>query len=110
MSWLKDVIVDLAATALIIVAVLTSNTILGGIVWGYTVLLLFAKLLVLFGDSFTNMMNKAKNEAPEWFTHLLYAINTGVLLSFQWWYAGACWAVIWLSSYLAQRKLNTKEA
>lgn len=110
MSWLKDVIVDIAATVLIITAVLTSNTIIGGIVWGYTVLLLFVKLLVLFGDSFRNMMNKANTEAPEWFTHLLYAINSAVLLSFQWWSAGACWMVIWLASYLVQRKLNLKEA
>ncbi len=110
MSWLKDVLVDLAATALIIAAILTSHSILSGIVWGYTVLLLFVKLLVLMGDSFSNMINKAKTKAPDWFTHLLYALNTGLLLSFQWWYAGACWAVIWLSSYLTQRKLDRQEA
>ncbi len=110
MSWLKDVLVDLAATVLIIAAVLTSHTILSGIVWGYTVLLLFVKLFVLFGDSFSNMINKAKTGAPDWFTHLLYALNTGLLLSFQWWYAGACWATIWLSSYLTQRKLDRQEA
>jgi hypothetical protein len=110
MSWLRDVIVDIAATALIIATVLTSNSILSGIVWGYTGLLLFVKLLVLFGDDFMNIMNKANNDAPEWFVHFLYATNTGVLLYFQWWYAGACWAVIWITSYLAQRKLNQKTA
>lgn len=110
MSWLKDVIVDIAATALIIAAVLTSNSILSAIVWGYTALLLFVKLLVLIGDDFMNIMNKANNEAPQWFSHLLYAANTSVLLFFQWWYAGACWAAIWMLSYLAQRKLNQKTA
>lgn len=106
MSWLKDVIVDLLATAAIIAAVLTSNTFLSGIVWGYTGLLLLLKLLVYFGDGFMNMMNKANTSAPDWFTHLLYAVNTGALLAFQWWYSGISWGIIWLLSYLIQRRIN----
>lgn len=106
MSWLKDVTVDIAATALIIATVLMSSQILSIIVWGYTGLLLFVKLLVFVGDDFMNLINKAKTEAPEWFTHLLYAANTGMLLFFQWWYAGAGWAIIWGLSYLTQRKIK----
>ena len=106
MSWLKDVIVDIAATILIIVAALTSNTILQYIVWGYTGLLLFVKFIALAGDSFLNMMDKTKTEAPKWFSHLLYAANTGVFFYFQWWYAGACWAIIWGLSFLTDRKLS----
>lgn len=106
MSWLKDVIVDILATTAIIVAVLSSNVFLNGLVWGYTGLLLFVKLLVYFGDGFMNMMNKAKTSAPDWFTHLLYAMNTGLLLYFQWWYAGAGWGIIWLISYLTQQKID----
>lgn len=106
MSWLKDVIVDIGATILIIVAVLTSNTILTGIVWGYTGLLLFVKFIALAGEGFLNLMDKSQTKAPEWFSHLLYAVNTGVLLYFQWWYIGAGWAIIWGLSYLIQRKLS----
>lgn len=108
MSWLKDVILDISATVLIIAAVLINNGIVTGIVWGYTGLLLLVKVLVLVGDDFLNIVNKSKSEAPQWFTHLLYAINTGAFLYFEWWYAGACWLLIWISSYLAQRKLNKK--
>lgn len=108
MAWLKDVIVDLIATAVIIATVLTSNSILAGLVWGYTGLLLLVKFFVVIGDDFLNLMNKSKTEAPEWFSHLLYAINTGVLLSFQWWYAGVGWALIWGLSYITQRKLRQK--
>lgn len=108
MSWLKDVVVDIIATAVIITAVLTSNTILSWLVWGYTGLLLIVKFFVLIGDSFHNLINKAKNEAPEWFSHLLYAINTGMLLAYYWWYAGAGWMLIWGISYLTQRKLEKK--
>lgn len=110
MGWLKDVIVDLIATAIIIATVLTSNTALAWLVWGYTGLLLFVKLLVVIGDDFLNLINKSKSEAPEWFSHLLYAINTGALLVFQWWYAGAGWALIWGFSYLTQQKLKQRSA
>lgn len=110
MSWLKDVIVDILATCAIIAAVLTSNFFLKGLVWGYTGLLVFVKLLVYFGDGFMNMMNKAKTSAPDWFTHLLYATNAGVLLYSEWWYLSACWILIWGISYLTQRRLDGNTA
>lgn len=110
MSWLKDVIVDIVATILIISAVLTENTIVTGIVWGYTGLLLLVKSLVLIGNDFLNIVDKAKTEVPQWFTHLLYALNTGVLLLYEWWYAGACWLLIWIFSYMAQQKLKKQAA
>ncbi|MDZ7680234.1 MAG: hypothetical protein U5J63_00645 [Fodinibius sp.] len=52
MSWLKDVIVDIIATAVIIAAVLFPNVILSGIVWGYTGLMLLVKLIVVWGMGF----------------------------------------------------------
>jgi hypothetical protein len=110
MTWLKDTIVDLIASALIIVTVLTSNSLLSGIIWGYTGLLLLVKLFVVVGDDFLNLMNKTKTKAPEWFSHLLYAINTGVLLFFQWWYTGVGWVLIWGLSYVTQRKLKQRSA
>lgn len=110
MSWFKDVIVDIAACILIIIAVLVEHPILNGLVWGYTGLLLLVKSLVFAGDDFLNLMNKAKTEAPEWFSHLLYAINTVALLLFQWWYAGIGWGLIWLFSFLTQRKIAKQKA
>lgn len=106
MDWLKDVIVDIIVTVVIIATVLTSNSWLSGLVWGYTGLLLLIKFSVLISDSI--LMNKSKTEAPEWFSHSLYAINTIVLISFEWWYAGIGWGLIWIMSYLTQRKLEKK--
>lgn len=106
MSWLKDVVVDIATTILIIIAVFVHLPILNGIIIGYSILMLIIKLVAYFGDSFTTLMGKSQTAAPEWFSHLLYAINTGTLLLFEWWYTGAAWAFIWLVSYLTQRKLN----
>ena len=108
MSWLKDVLVDIFTTILIIVAVLISLPLLNGIIIGYTILMLIIKLVAYFGDSLTGLMSKSQTKAPEWFSHLLYAINTGTLLFFGWWYTGASWTLIWLISYLTQQKLNNK--
>lgn len=110
MPWLKDVVVDILACITIIIAVFWVNPIISWLVWGYTGLLLFVKLLVFVGDDFLNLANKAKTEAPQWFSHLLYAINTLVLLYFTWWYAGSAWALIWLLSYLTQRKIGKQKA
>lgn len=109
MSWVKEVIVDIVATVLIVIGVFVSEPVLSGIILGYTALLLLIKFLVLVGDEFLNMMNKAKTNAPRWFTHLLYAINTLVLLVFHWWYAGVGWALIWLLSFLTQQKLDKRK-
>jgi len=108
MSWIKEVVVDIIATILIIIAVFVNHPILTGIIVGYTALLLVTKLIAYSGDSVLNMMNKSKTNAPNWFSHMLYAINTGVLLTFKWWYAGAGWAFIWGISYLTQRKIDQR--
>lgn len=44
--------------------------------------------------------------APEWVTHLFYAIHISALLYFECWYAGGSWAFIWIFSYLIQRRIN----
>ncbi|SMO46842.1 hypothetical protein [Fodinibius sediminis] len=108
MAWLKDVIVDLIASAVIILAVLFQSPILTGIVWGYTGLLLIVKLLGYFGDGVLDLMSKAQNAAPPWFSHLLYALNTGVILIAGWFYLAIGWAIIWFFSYLTQRKIDQK--
>lgn len=109
MSWLKEVIVDIAVTIFIITAVLLAEPWMKYIIWAYTGIMLLTKTIVLFGDSFTQLVSKAKNNAPEWFAHLLYALNTAALLYFGWWYAAAGWALIWLFSFLTQRKLNKRK-
>lgn len=108
MTWFKDVIVDILATLLIIITVLSNQYFLQTIVWGYTALLLAVKAVVVVGKDFMHLISKAKSDAPEWFGHLLYAINTLILLAFQWWYTGAAWALIWLFSYLTQRRIKAQ--
>lgn len=106
MQWLKDVLVDIIVTLFIIVAIILDISWMHWIIVGYTVIMLLAKVVVLAGDSSLQLIRKTQTEAPDWFPHLLYAINTGILIYGRWWYAAAGWLVIWILSYLAQSKLQ----
>lgn len=105
MNWIKDIILDVLVTIFIVTAVFISDPWMTWIIWVYTGIMLITKTVVLFADSFLRLADKAKTSAPNWVSHLLYAINTVALLSFQWWYTGIAWALIWGFSYGAQRKL-----
>ncbi len=107
MNWIKEVIVDIAVTLFIIAAVLLEDPWMKYIIWIYTGLMLLTKTLVITRDSFAQLASKAKTNAPDWFSHLLYATNTIVLYAFQWWYAAAGWTLIWLFSYLSERRLTS---
>jgi len=109
MNWLKDVLVDIAVTIFIIVAVLLSDQWMKWIIWIYTGIMLLTKSLVLTGDNLLMLVKKAKNDVPEWLPHLLYATNTIVLLYFTWWYAATGWALIWVFSIIAQRKIDARK-
>ena len=109
MSWIKDVLVDLIVTVFIIVAIFLETTWMRWVVIGYTGIMVVAKSIVLAGDSALQLIRKTKTEAPDWFAHLLYAINTGVLLYGTWWYIAGGWAIIWVLSYVAQRKLKASQ-
>lgn len=109
MSWIREVIVDIAVTLFIIASVLLADPWMRYIIWAYTGIMLLTKTLVLTSDGFMQMVQKSKSEAPEWFAHVLYAINTIVLAFFSWWYAAGGWALIWLFSFLAQRTINRRK-
>lgn len=109
MSWFKDIFIDVLVTFAIISAVFVSSTLLDVVIIGYTAILLTAKAVILFGDDSLNLLNKTKTEAPIWLSHLLYGTNTVVLLYFGWWYTGSAWAVIWILSYMAHRRLRRRQ-
>lgn len=109
MSWLREVIVDILVTLFIIASVLLGDPWMRYIIWAYTGIMLLTKTLVLTSDYFMQIVQKSKTETPQWFSHLLYGINTIVLAYFSWWYAAVGWALIWLFSYLAQRTINKRK-
>ncbi len=109
MGWIKDIITDLVVTTVIIVAVIVNNEILTGVVFGYSLLMIVAKTIVYFGEQHLRMLHKVKTEAPEWISHILYAVNVAALFSFKWWFTGSIWVGIWIVSWASQRKIRSRQ-
>jgi hypothetical protein len=105
MEWLKGVLVDICVTILIAVAYWLGDPWMWWVIAIYTGLLLIAKSMVLTGDGFLRRSQKSQ-KAPEWFLHLLYALNVVLLALAGWWYLMAAWVLIWLLSVLGLRKVN----
>lgn len=106
MSWLKEVIVDVLVTVFIIVSIWLGDIWMWWVLVAYTVLLLIAKTAVLMSDGFLSTRRQRSQQAPDWFLHLLYGINIILLGYIGWWYLLGGWALIWLFSFLSQRKPN----
>jgi len=106
MKWINDVLLDLIVTISILIGVIFNIQWLIYIIIGYTILMLIAKSLVLFGGSFLQLMKKTSTNAPLWFSHLLYAANVVALLVTGHYYTGGMWILIWLFSYITHLKTH----
>ena len=104
MSWLKHVILDLAVTALIIFAVATQLEWARWIVLIYTALLIVLRVGGLFGRGGTAGLKLQPTGVPILFYHLLYAVNVAALALGRWWLLAGLWLLIWILSYIQQRK------
>jgi hypothetical protein len=107
MKWLKNVVVDIMVSIVIIIAALSKIEWLTIVVVAYTVLMMVLKFLAVISDPFMKSVQKGKVpaiQAPLWFTSSLYALNVVVLLIFAWYYTAAQWVLIWLFSWIAFRK------
>lgn len=109
MNWLKEVIVDLIVTLFIIIGVFLKTSWMWWVILGYTGIMVLAKIVVLAGDSSLQLIRKSQTSAPDWFSHLLYAVNSVSLLYANWWIAAGGWIFIWVFSYLARRKLKAAQ-
>ncbi len=103
MGWLKNAVIDIAVTVLIVLV--TSNVLpewADWIVLVYTPFILLLKATSYFGGI---QVKKPKGEdaPPTWFFHALYAINTAALFYSQWWLVGGLWVLIWLFSFLIEK-------
>ncbi|MEM8485685.1 MAG: hypothetical protein AAF564_09045 [Bacteroidota bacterium] len=103
MGWLKDAVIDIAVTVLIVLV--TVNALpewADWIILIYTPFILVLKAITFFGGI---QMKKPKgaDAPPVWFFHALYAINVAALLYSQWWLVGGQWVLIWLLSFLIEK-------
>lgn len=108
MNWIKHVLVDCAATALIVFASLTDAGWARWIVLVYTPLMLVLKALALLLTGFMHLAKPRGEAPPPWFLHGLYAANVAVPLLTQWWLVGGGWALIWILSVAAERKAQPR--
>lgn len=107
MKWIKNAIVDIIVSIVILIAAILDVEWLEVIVVAYTALMLFLKFLAVVSEQFIKSVKPGKSvEAPLWFTSSSYAFNVFVLLGFGWYYTAAQWVLIWLFSYLAFRKMR----
>lgn len=103
MTWLKNAVLDIALTALVITAVVTQVDWLRFFIVAYAGIMLFMKIGVYRSDQMTKRLNK-KEEVPAWFNHLLYAIDVAAPLFFGFWLMAGLWAAVWLISFLTHQK------
>lgn len=98
MKWIKEVILDVLVTIVILAAVMLKIDWLAVLVVGYSGLILFARTIVVLNKS-SNVRKKISGKAPDWFFHLSYAFNSIFLLANSWWFTGIAWVGIWLLSW-----------
>ncbi len=108
MSWLKDALVDIAVTVMIVLAAALDLPWARWMVLIYTPFMLIAKVLFFLGGHSISKMKQKVVAVPTWFFHLLYAINVTVAAGYalagagaatqHWWMIAGGWALIWILS------------
>ena len=110
MNWLKNVLLDIAVTAVIAIWLFYGST------WAYWIVLIYTPLLVVLkvvalSSGISQATAQKKDATPVWFYHVIYATNLILLLVGKWWVMAAAWACIWvLSAYLQSRTVARKTA
>lgn len=108
MRWLKDSLLDVLFLGVIFSTLFYPSNTSFIIIWVYTGLLGFSKILAVFMPALQK--RAAKTDTPNWIYHIIYATSFGTFLYLNKWYLAAAWAIIWLLSILLLTKQikNTK--
>ncbi|MEM1126511.1 MAG: hypothetical protein AAGI71_07660 [Bacteroidota bacterium] len=107
MRWLKHLIVDFLAVALIVYASFSSVSWAYWLALGYTGLMVALKVLSLALGHLNRLTTPKDDAPPTWAIHVLYGACVAVPLVGGLWVLGAGWAVIWgLSIWAEQRRLR----
>lgn len=101
-NWIKDAILDILSLLIIAIYALTLNNVLEIIIWVYSALLLFSKLLFLSTNFF--QIKASKTSVPEYIYHLIYIASILALLYAHNYYLSGLWAIIWILSALPKLK------
>jgi len=110
MKWLKNILLDLLITLLILIAVVGRVDWLLVIIIVYSALILLLRVVVLFNADMMHTVYKRMSDTPSWPLHLLYAINVFILSAGQRFRITVLWMLIWLFSWLGERKAKSSGA
>ena len=116
MPWIKNVLVDVAATVLIVLVATLDLTWARWIVLIYTPFMLIMKVLVFLGGHSLGQLKPKGDGVPAWFYHALYAVNVMVTAGYaavsagattqHWWMLAGGWALIWILSIAAEARMR----
>ena len=101
MEWIKQALIDIAVTVLIVLAATMELGWARWIVLVYTPLMLILKIVAFLGSRALGQLKQKSDGVPPWFYHVLYAVN--VLVSAgaaftgarPWWLIAGGWMLIW---------------
>lgn len=106
MKWIKNVLIDVAVTIMIVLAATLDLTWARWVVLIYTPLMLILKIVVFLGSRSLSQLKQKSDGVPIWFYHVLYAANLTVTAIDQWWIIAGGWALIWLLSIASDMRLR----
>lgn len=109
MNWLKNVILDVAVTAVIATWVFSGSEWAYWIIAVYSPFLLLMKLMALSGGV-SRLAEQGADTTPVWFYHVIYASNLILLLAGEWWLVAAFWAAIWILSAVQESRTRPSPA
>lgn len=102
MNWIKDSVLDLIILLVIFSLMIVKNDVLIIVLYIYTALLLFGKILALFMPL---LKNKAgKSATPLWFHHMVYFLSVGIFVFVEEYYLAGLWGIIWILSAVSAPK------
>jgi flagellar biosynthesis protein FliQ len=110
MAWIKNVLLDIAITTLIVIWLFLGNT------WAYWAIIIYTPFLLLLkivalSSGISQATAQTSDSTPTWFYHGIYAINLILLLVGKWYLVAGAWAIIWvLSAYQQSRTVARKTA
>lgn len=99
--WLKEILLDLVVTVIIVLAALPALTWARWIVMVYTPFMLLLKVGALLAAPH---LPRTRRQTPEVVFHGLYGLNVLALLVGRWWWMAAAWGVIWILSVAIERR------
>lgn len=116
MPWIKNALIDIAVTVLILITAALDLTWARWIVLIYTPLMLIMKVMAFLGSQSLGQLQRKGDDVPGWFYHALYATNVAVMTGYAFvsvdtvarhaWMLAIGWAAIWILSIAAEIRMR----